>query len=269
MLQLLMAIIAIALAYLLPGLIVSYAIFPFRKNLSRGERLVLSCGLSPGIITFIMFVSNTIVNSFDISFIVFSLTLVAISSFILFWYQNKICKWNAFDDNSAIGDSHPLPKPFTAIFIGTVFLILFFRFYHALNFPIVGWDSLTEFAYLGRLYFQVNGIPTITGATLGIGSSANFPPLVSLLYAWFYKIFGSVEELFIKAVSPLYATLTILVTYIFSKKLYRSNAKAWASVFFLASVPIFMFTAEDCLSDAPLMFYFASSLFFSIYFTQR
>ncbi|MFQ6076126.1 MAG: ArnT family glycosyltransferase [Candidatus Bathyarchaeia archaeon] len=168
---------------------------------------------------------------------------------------------NIIENPSVTRDRCSLPRPFMMISMVSTLLIILLRFYHALNFPIVVWDSLAEFAYLGRFYFQVGGIPTITGATLGAHSSANFPPLVPLLYAWFYTLYGGVEELFAKAVSPTYGAFTVLVTYVFSKKIYGSETKAWASAFFLASVPIFMFAAEDCLSDAPLMFYFVSSLF--------
>jgi len=86
--------------------------------------------------------------------------------------------------------------------------------------------------------------------------------LVPLLYTWFYKAYGGVEELFIKAVSPLFAIVTILATYLLSKAIYKSKTKAWTSIFFLAAVPIFMIASEECLSDAPLMFYFTSSLYF-------
>jgi 4-amino-4-deoxy-L-arabinose transferase-like glycosyltransferase len=155
-------------------------------------------------------------------------------------------------------DDSSLPKAFIGVFVGIAFLVLFFNFYQALIFPIVSWDSLTTFAYLGRLFFQASGIPTVTGACL----SANFPPLVPLLYSWFYMIYGSVEELFSKAVSPLYAAITALVTYAFSKLVYGSKTKAWGAVFFLVTIPIFMYTSEDCLSDIPLMFYSVSSMYF-------
>jgi len=262
MFTLLTAIISLSLTYFLPGLAVSYTLFPSQKSLSRGERLVLSFGLSPGIVTFLMFLSNTIFNSFEIIFIVSSLSLIIVCSFFLFWLQRKHGGKHVIDQDVIAPSSSLLPRPFMLLFVISVFLVLVLRFYQALNFPIVSWDSLTEFAYLGRLYFQTNRMPIISGATLGVQSSANYPPLVVLLYAWLYKMYGSVNELFIKSVSPLYSTLTALLTYMFSKMIYKSKAKAWASTFFLVTVPIFIFTAEDCLSDSPLMFYFASSLFF-------
>lgn len=256
------AILGISSAYLLPGLAVSFLLFPYGRSLSRIERLILSFGLSPGIVTFLMFLSYIIFNSFNSLFLIASLALVVSLPVILFWFQNRFHRPSMTGSFSEIRDGLTLPKPFMLLFMVITSLILLFRFYQALNFPIVSWDSLTEFAYLGRLYFQVGGIPTITGATLGIHSSANFPPLVPLLYTWLYTVYGSVEELLIKAVSPLYAALTILVTYMFSKMVYKSKAEAWGSVFFLATVPVFMFSAEDCLSDAPVMFYFVSSIFF-------
>jgi len=167
-----MALIVLCIVLIIPGLVVSYALFPTKKSISKEERLIFSFGLSPGIITFIMFFSATVFNSFDIRLIMSSLILVMVLSGLLFYLQKKHNNSTAIESTLSTNLSHNFPKPLTLIFLGSVFSILFFRFYHALIFPIVGWDSLVEFAYLGRLYFQTNNIPTITGATLGVHSSA-------------------------------------------------------------------------------------------------
>ncbi|MDQ1280064.1 MAG: hypothetical protein QG670_1326 [Thermoproteota archaeon] len=262
MIQLFAAIIALSLAYLLPGLAISYIIFPFRNSLLKVERIILSFGLSAGVVTFVMFFSYYLLGSFEVRFFVASLLLVFLLSGALYYVQIRFRKSSFVGGSSVVSEDHFLPKSFVWVFIGTTLVVLFFVFYHSLVFPIVSWDSLAEFAYLGRLYFQVKGIPTLSGATLGVGTSANFPPFVPLLYTWFYLVYGGIEELFSKAVSPLFAIAVAVVTYAFSKLVFQSKTKAWCVVFFVVTIPAFMFTAEDCLSDIPTMFYSASSLYF-------
>lgn len=209
-----------------------------------------------------MLLSNWILGRFEVSFIISLLVILIVVSWLIYWRRRTNAIVSIKDIRPLEDVKNVFPKPAMCLFVfGTIFIILF-RFYHALLFPITNWDSLTEFAYLGRLYFTEGRIPTISGATLGIGSSANYPPLVPLLYTWFYLMTGGVHEIFAKAISPIYSLLTVIVTYSLAREMYKSKTLAISSVFFLVTVPIFMFVSEECLSDIVVTSILLSSMYF-------
>ena len=268
MIQILSAAVSLVFAYLVPGLSISFAVFPYDKQLPRLDRIVLSVGLSVGIVTLSMFLSNYLFGHFAFPVIVGSLTLLAIASWIICW-QQRSARNESIGDVQRMGgvrptnsEDTPLPRPFVWLFIFATAFIVLFRFYHALLFPITNWDSLTEFAYLGRSYFVEGRITAVSGATLGIGASANYPPLIPLLYSWFYIMTGNVQEVFAQAVSPIFSVLTVIITYQLAKRMYRSKTLATSSLFFLVTAPIFIFMAEECLSEAAVTFYSLATMYF-------
>jgi 4-amino-4-deoxy-L-arabinose transferase-like glycosyltransferase len=244
-------------AYFLPGFLISHLIFP-KSTILTSERIILSFGLSPGVVTTLVVVLSMLgvqMNPITFFVIVSSLSLIFYSI-----YRKQQPPLTKITMNNQVDSI--LPKPLLLGLISAFFIILFFIFYHSLLFPIVNWDSLTEFAYLGKLFFEEGTIPLITGGTLGVHSSANYPPLVPTLYTWFYLFSGGVQEVLAKAVSPIFCGITTLTTFLLARRMYSSNEVAWSSVFFLISTPIVMFVSMDCLADAPFMFYFSSSIYF-------
>jgi asparagine N-glycosylation enzyme membrane subunit Stt3 len=244
-------------AYFLPGFLISQIIFPQNTILTL-ERIVLSFGLSPGVVTVLIVILSMLGIQMNSTAFFLIVSLVS----LVFYIISRKRKPSSAKNTTTTGDDSILPKPLFLVVISAFFIILFFIFYHSLLFPIVNWDSLTEFAYLGKLFFKEGTIPLITGGTLGIHSSANYPPLVPTLYTWFYLFSGSVQEGLAKAVSPIFCGITALTTFLLARRMYGSNEVAWSAVFFLVSTPIVMFVSMDCLADAPFMFYFSSSIYF-------
>ncbi|UCH38018.1 MAG: glycosyltransferase family 39 protein [Candidatus Bathyarchaeota archaeon] len=244
-------------AYFLPGFLISKIIFP-RKTITISERILLSFGLSPGVVTVLVVILSML--GVQMTPQIFFLLISSLS--LVFYVISKKRHIRPTENIAHTRDTSILPKPLLLALISAFFILLFFIFYHSLLFPIVNWDSLTEFAYLGTLFFEEGTIPLITGGTLGIHSSANYPPLVPTLYTWFYLFSGGIHEGLAKAVSPIFCSITALTTFLFVRRMYNSNEIAWSSVFFLVSTPIVMFVSMDCLADAPFMFYFSSSIYF-------
>jgi hypothetical protein len=265
-LQIIAAVISLLLAYLMPGMSISFLLFPYRRGLTVVGRMALAVGLSSSLVAFSMLASDWIFGRFDTLFVMVILSLFTICPLLLSRLIYRRAHKEGFSDSVSEAKYHDargaLPGHLLWLFVlGTVFIV-FFRFYNGLLFPITNWDSLTEFAYLGRLYFEEGRIPLLFGATLGIGSSANYPPLVPLLYTWFYTMTGEVTEVLARAVSPIFSLMTAIVTYSLANTMYKSKGLAKSALFFLTTVPVFMFVSEECLSDIVTAFFHLSSIYF-------
>jgi 4-amino-4-deoxy-L-arabinose transferase-like glycosyltransferase len=73
---------------------------------------------------------------------------------------------------------------------------------------------------------------------------------------------GEVTEVLARAVSPIFSLITAIVTYSLANTMYKSKGLAKSALFFLTTVPVFMFVSEECLSDIVTAFIHLSSIYF-------
>jgi hypothetical protein len=73
---------------------------------------------------------------------------------------------------------------------------------------------------------------------------------------------GEVTEILARAVSPIFSLMTAIVTYSLANTMYRSKGLAKSALFFLTTVPVFIFVSEECLSDIVTAFFHLSSIYF-------
>ena len=101
-----------------------------------------------------------------------------------------------------------------------------------------------------------NGVPRI-----------NKPPLFYWAVAISYKIFG-INEFSSRLPSSLAAIGTVLITYLWGKKLEDRKAGFWAGVLLMAS-PLFFLISRFCITDMLLTFFICSSLYlFFVEYTE-
>lgn len=93
-----------------------------------------------------------------------------------------------------------------------------------------------------------NGVPRI-----------NKPPLFYWTIAISYKLFG-INEFSARLPSALAATGTVLIAYLWGKRLEDRKKGFWAGVTLMAS-PLFFFISRFCITDMLLSFFICSSLY--------
>ncbi|HHT9137052.1 MAG TPA: ArnT family glycosyltransferase [Candidatus Wunengus sp. YC60] len=101
-----------------------------------------------------------------------------------------------------------------------------------------------------------NGVPRI-----------NKPPLFYWAIAISYKIFG-INEFSARLPSALAATGTVLITYLWGKRLEDRENGFWAGIVLMAS-PLFFLISRFCITDMLLTFFACSSLYlFFVEYTE-
>ena len=140
-------------------------------------------------------------------------------------------------------------------------IIFFFCFYHALLTVIVHWDALVYHAAMSVIMYNDNSIPLIAGPSIGIQMSANFPPLFSALGAYYYIQIGSIEDVFLRVISPVMGVLTVLATYKIGEVL-AGKKYGIISALFLAMTPLFFRYSVYTTSYSTLTFFCTVSILF-------
>ena len=140
-------------------------------------------------------------------------------------------------------------------------IIYFFCFYHALLTTIMHWDATVYHAVIPVIMYNTHGIPVIAGPSLGIQMSANFPPLFSALGAFYYIQIGSIEDFYLRAISPVMGILAILATYKIGEVLGGKKYGIVAALF-LAMTPLFFRYSMYATSYSMLTFFGSISVLF-------
>ncbi len=140
-------------------------------------------------------------------------------------------------------------------------IIFFFCFYHALLTVIVHWDSTVYHAAMPVIIYENHGFPLIAGPSIGIEMSANFPPLFPALGAYYYIQMGLIEDVYLRAISPVMGILTVLATYKIGEILAGKKCGIMSALF-LAITPLFFKYSVYATSYAILTFFGTVSVMF-------
>lgn len=163
----------------------------------------------------------------------------------------------------------PLFTAHVILFALLLGVVSFFYFYHALMYPVDGWDELIYHATMSKIIFTYRGFPIMVGPSVGIEMSSNYPPLFSAIAAYFYVQINAIDDVFIKIISPISAILAIYVTYKLGELLGGSLIGLLSSLF-IAITPLFINHAfyANCYMLQTSLFLFA--LYFAhLYFDLR
>jgi hypothetical protein len=140
-------------------------------------------------------------------------------------------------------------------------IIFFFCFYHALLTVIIHWDATVYHAVMAVFMFNDHTIPVISGPSIGIEMSANFPPLFSAVGAYYYIQIGAIQDIFLRAIAPVMGLLTVLVTYKIGEVISGKKLGLLAALF-LAVTPMFFRYSIYATSYSTLTFFCTISILF-------
>lgn len=146
------------------------------------------------------------------------------------------------------------------IIIGIIFFAIY---YHAIMFPPLEVDSIIYHAPLASIIFREHGLPFIAGGGVGIGLSANYPFLFSALGSYYYLLIGSVQDLFLRIITPTMGILSILATYCIGKEI-GGKRVGMLSAFLFSIVPSFLSYSYLNTQETTIIFFLAMGVLFLI-----
>jgi len=142
-------------------------------------------------------------------------------------------------------------------------LIFFLIYYQALFAPIIHWDATVYHAVTPSIMYLHHGIPLIAGTSHGLEISLNYPPLFYALGAYYYTQVGGVEELYLKAISPTMALLTILAVFRIGKMIGGVTCGKISSLL-LSVTPLFILYSMYVTNYMTLVFFITTSILFML-----
>ena len=99
----------------------------------------------------------------------------------------------------------------------------------------------------------------------GIGRQEPFwaPPLFHIVSAFIYSVSGNAADTAVKFISPTFAILTLILTFLIVKQIFNSKIGLYTLVF-LAFIPLFMDYAIFSYVESMLTFFVVLSIYFAI-----
>lgn len=241
------------------GFLLSMVVF---HKLEALERLVVSYALGAGTIAGIMMLLGTLATLTILTVLVtYSGLLLLLLSITRERLREMMHNFNKC--------SVKLRGKTSWFTIGLIILtspFIVFSIMHAVFIPDMYTDSLIYGNHLARLVYDNKQIPFIAGGpSIGIELSANYPPASQLLAVFTYMVSGEENQIFLKLLSAVNFLFLILLTYLWSTKLFKSKTLVLLAVLLLVLSPVFI------VHSRAASFYIYLSLQFSLaaYFLQK
>jgi hypothetical protein len=146
------------------------------------------------------------------------------------------------------------------ILVGTIFIAIY---YHAGMFPPLEVDAIIYHAPLASIIFKEHGLPFIAGGGVGIGLSANYPFLFSALGTYYYLWMGSIQDLFLRIITPTMGLLSVVATYCIGKEI-DGKRTGMIAAFLFSVVPSFLSYSSLSTQETTIIFFLATCVLFLI-----
>ncbi|MDD5496475.1 MAG: hypothetical protein PHP46_05195 [Candidatus Omnitrophica bacterium] len=231
--------------------------FTFKKGPSSpGERMALSYGAGIGLIT----IEMALLSFFNIKFNIFS---------IMIWWVPLVA-WALLSDYrekrfifSPAGAKKQ--KPFSLAEKFFIFGISFeavYAFFRALIKPMEAYDAIAIYALKAKIFYFAKAVPHGFAASFkDIVPHVEYPLLLPLSETFFYIFSGSVNDLAVKIMFPLYYLALLSVFYFLSRRFLERKASLFFT-FLFATIPQITDFATNGYADLPLAFYCSTSFFY-------
>ncbi len=157
------------------------------------------------------------------------------------------------------------PKPFSVIekfFIGAIAFEVLYAFFRTLIMPMEGYDAIAIYALKAKIFYLAGAIPhDFLTALKGFVPHIEYPLLIPLAETSFYTFLGSLNDLAVKVIFPLYY-LSLLVVFYSVLKRFLNRKQSLLFTFLLATLPQVTDFATNGYADLPFAFYCSSAIFY-------
>jgi len=222
--------------------------FAIRREEPSFRNLPIAWGIGLGILSFLL-----ILLGLTIGF-QFKLILIFQLPFLFFVIHRLINKRKKFKLSSNF---------FISLLIILPFLLT--TILHATFYPELYWDSLAYGINLAKIYLKEGRIPLIAGGpSLGIELSSNYPPAHQILLAYFFYFCNDSTQI-ARLFSLANAIFLIILTYYWSKEIFKKRTYHFLSLIVLVSLPLFILFSRYSI----FYIYFALQASLSFYFLYK
>lgn len=221
-----------------------------------GEALALSYGIGIAAAS----IQMALVSLFGMSFSALSVVLwflpVILASVLLNFKNAKNFGFNK--TSIKLKDLSLLEK----FFVGAISFEVLYAFFRTFIKPMESYDSIAIYAFKSKIFYLSKMIPPDF-----FKSFANFVPhieyplLIPLAEAQFYTFLGSLNDLLVKIIFPLYYVALLTISYSISRRFLNRKA-ALLFTFLLATIPQVTDFATNGYADIPFAFYCSVSFFY-------
>src|SRR2546426_2058731 len=138
--------------------------------------------------------------------------------------------------------------------VGGIAFVFGLILYQASFYPIAETDALIYHAPLAALVYYHEGLPWIVGGGVGLGSSANYPQLFSLLGSYFYVWTGGVNDVYLRLVGAMNWGVVIYASFLIGRRL-AGRRHGFLAAVLAASVPSFVSYASFATQETTVVMF--------------
>ncbi len=137
-----------------------------------------------------------------------------------------------------------------------------YTFFRALIKPIESYDAVAIYAIKSKIFYLAKAIPKDFFRNLkDFVPHIEYPLLLPLSETYFYVFFGSLNDLLVKIIFPLYYLSILTVVYFVLRRL-ASRKTSLLATFLLATIPQLSAYGTNGYADIILTFYYSASFFY-------
>lgn len=225
-----------------------------RGSLFPVEKAALSYGLGAGIISAEM----AVLSMFGIKFSVFSL--------MIWWLPVMAASvFLSIRNRKAVNDIATVNVPLTAVEIlltAGITIEIAYTFFRALLSPLEAYDAIAIYGLKSKIFYLAGTVPhDFLNGFRGYVPHIEYPLLIPLAETFFYTFIGSLNDVLVKIIFPLYYLAALAVLYFVCLR-FTGRKTALLFTFLLATIPQFTDFAVNGYADIPFAFYCSASIFY-------
>lgn len=147
-------------------------------------------------------------------------------------------------------------------FIGAISFEVLYAFFRTLIRPMESYDSIAIYALKSKIFYLDKMIPfNFFKSFADFVPHIEYPLLIPLAEAQFYTFLGSLNDLAVKIIFPLYYVALLALSYSVSRRFLSRKASLFFA-FLLATIPQVTDFATNGYADIPFAFYCSVSFFY-------
>jgi len=230
------------------------------KTFFLAEKIALTYCVGIGLLTLEM----AALSLLGIKFSIVSLTVcIALLIAAVLWVTHRS------DRSRAPLKEQPLSRLEKFFILGISFEVLY-AFFRTLIMPMESYDGIAIYALKSKIFYLARSIPhDFFSSFRDIVPHVEYPLLIPLAETAFYTFLGSVNDLLVKIIFPLYYLSLIMVFYSVSRR-FISRRQSLLFTFFLATIPQITDFATNGYADLPFAFYCSAAIFYLyLWITQK
>lgn len=165
-----------------------------------------------------------------------------------------------------------IAKPFSFLekfFVSVISFEVLYAFFRTFIKPMESYDSIAMYAFKSKIFYIARTIPhDFFSAFKDFVPHIEYPLLIPLAEASFYTFLGSLNDLLVKIIFPLYYVALLTISYSIVKKFLNRKAALFFT-FLLATIPQVTDFATNGYADIPFAFYCSASFFYLYMWLKR